>query len=86
MNDTPGTRLWFPSGKSPEDSDFVDNPMACEFWSLWQAIEDAGDAIVSGNRPNGHDPWIKSGAILLDENHILFRYRNRIGRPRDFRP
>jgi hypothetical protein len=86
VNDTPATRLWFPSGKSPPDSAFVDNPKACEFWSLWQAIEDAGDAIRSGNRPNGDDAWIKCGPMLLDENHILIRYQNWIGRSPDFRP
>jgi hypothetical protein len=81
MTDMSATRLWFPSGKSPQDSDFAGNSMACEFWSLWDAVEDVGDAISKGNRRNGHDPWIKCGAFLLEENHILSRYRNSIGRP-----
>jgi hypothetical protein len=31
MNDTPATRLWFPSGKCPEDSEFVNNPWLVSF-------------------------------------------------------
>jgi hypothetical protein len=85
MNDMPATRLWFPRGKIPQDSDFVGSPMACEFWSLWDAVEDAGDAI-QGNRPNGLDPWIKYGALLLKEKDILSRYQNSIGRPRPHAP
>jgi hypothetical protein len=86
INDTPATRLWFPSGESPKDSDFAGNSMACEFGCLWDAVEDVGNVIIKGNRPNGLDPWIKWGAVLLDENKILIRYRNSIGRPDAPRP
>ena len=77
----PATRLWIPSGKRPSASDFLGNPRACEFSSLWDAIEDVGDGICNGGRPNGHDPWITCGGILLDEMQILLRYENSIGRP-----
>jgi hypothetical protein len=77
----PATRLWTPSGKRPSASDFIGNPRACGFSSLWDAIEDVGDDICNGERPNGHDPWIKCGGILLDEMQILLRYENSIGHP-----
>jgi hypothetical protein len=79
------TRLWFARGKNPQDSDFAP-PMGCEFWSLWDAVEDAGDAILKGSRPNGLEPWIKYGSLLLDERAILIRYEASIGRPRDHKP
>ncbi|MFZ2104646.1 MAG: hypothetical protein WAV18_04545 [Roseiarcus sp.] len=85
LNDMPATRIWFTSGKIPQDSDFVGNPMACEFASLWEAVEDAGDIIIKENRPVGLDPWIKCGPALLGENMILSRYQNSIGRPRAHR-
>jgi hypothetical protein len=71
---------------SPQDSDFVGNPMACKFPSLWEAVEDAGDAILKENRPPVLDPWIKCGATLLDENIILSRYQNSTDRPHTWRP
>jgi hypothetical protein len=80
LRDLPATRIWFTSGNIPQDSDFV-GPMVCEFTSLWDAVEDVGDAILKENRPAGLDPWIKCGPALLNENIILSRYQNSIDRP-----
>jgi hypothetical protein len=44
VNNQPAIRLWFPSGQKPRKSDFRDTKMVCEFWTLWQAVEDVGQA------------------------------------------
>lgn len=86
VTNRPAIRLWFPSGQTPRDSDFENNAMACEWWALWDAVEDVGRTITAENKPVGFSAWIKCDKVILDENSIVLRYRGGIGRPRDFDP
>jgi hypothetical protein len=86
VNNQPAIRLWFPSGQKPRKSDFTEGKMVCEFWTLWQAVDDVGDAIEAGNKPNSCTAWIQCGNFILEESTILMRYHGSIGRPRDHKP
>lgn len=86
VNNQPATRLWFPAGQEPYSSDFASNEMAYEFSTLWQAIENVGEAIEGENRPNSCKVWIKCGSAIMEENTILMRHRGKIGYPRDHNP
>ena len=83
MKDLPATRLWFPSGAQPDAEDFLSHRYACPFTCLWNAVEDVGATIRQNNRPTGHIAWIKWGAAILDERHILIHYNHSVDRLRD---
>lgn len=86
VNNKPAIRLWFSAGQTPHDADCENNPMACECWTLWDAVEDVGSTLAAENRPNGYSAWIKCDKFILDENSIVMRHRGGIGRPRNFDP
>lgn len=80
MDNSPATRLWFPSGKIPNPKDFEGNTNACDFSCLWDAVENAGEAIRQNNGLADHNAWVRQGAIILDEHNILTRYDHSLGR------
>lgn len=86
MDNSPATRLWFPSRIIPNAEDFEGEINTCDFPCLQYAVEDAGDAIRKNNRPADCDVWIRHNAAILDERQILTRYDHSLDRPRDHNP